>query len=236
MKNSIASLVIAAWLFVACSPYLTRYDEFNVETNVDRTFFKCLPPPADGASIDVFKCVFDEVLIEDNNLIEVTTRNTESKQPRVTYQVQGSYWRELYLFRFIGREHVYDTSYVYFTAKFKYDEDPKTKQARKVCMGFGPSFFGKVVSRGRNQVIEFQNNLKFHKEDGKFFLCKKTKKASDTVNFVMRWADMCPDALPVSKIVYLNRNKIGGTKDLVFDVDSVFHDKNALQFIYMKSF
>ncbi len=233
MKNRIYITLVAGLILVGCSPYRTSFTSFSISEQINADFFKELPQPVDG-KIDAYKCQFDEVLVEDDNLIEVTVRNENSKQDQITYQPELRYWRELYLFKYKDKDgKIY---VVYFTAKFKYDIDPTVNPpaARQVCLGFGPSYLGTEVLRGPNHVIDFTTNLKLDRKNNKYFLFKKTKGEMDHLNFVIRNDDFTEESFLVSRIINRIPNKIGGTKSLVYNVDSVFHDKRALEFHHQK--
>ena len=241
MKNRIlVSLASIGCIIFSCSPYRTPYKNFDVNEQIDASFLRELPAPREGSEIQIYRCNFNEVLVEDDNLIESTVRNERSGKPKVDYQIVKRYWRELLLIKYADKQHQdrNDTNYVYFTAKFKFEIDDSVNppRARQVCLGFGPSYLGSAVDRGRNRVIQFKRSLKLNSTDDHYYLQIKSKRKSEEVSFVLPEKEITAKSMLVSKIVYLSNNKIGGQKDLVYNVDSVFQDARVLEFHLFKKF
>jgi len=73
------------------------------------------------------------------------------------------------------------------------------------------------------------------KDNGHFYL-KPLKKSKKMNGLMFMPADFpskpssASDKFNIEKIVRLDPNKVGGYKPLVFDINTIFHDPNALQF------
>ena len=103
--------------------------------------------------------------------------------------------------------------------------------------GITPCYFG-IVDEDAN-LITFDTELTLAKANGNFYL-KLHKKKKDTKGLLFMPANFpssptTHDTFNIEKIVKLDGNKIGGYKPLVFNIDKILKDPNALQFHYVNT-
>jgi hypothetical protein len=167
-----------------------------------------------------YKLSFHERQIENGNVVDYS--NVSNDTLAVPYNVRsaGTY-QELYLVN-VPMSDTTDNLYVYYSLNYNADKE---------IVGFGPAYLGQLVPCPNNkkmQQIEFFVSLESKRK--KPFVLEKTKDATD-IKFVLRKFNQ--DTIAVSKIVEAMPNKIGGTRPLVFNTDSILGN-NKLEFTGIK--
>lgn len=234
MKSRIIFFLIAG-VTIGCSPAIT---DFNAQTDINRYFLHDLLDTAKVTHVESYKTVFYEELIEDETLIENTMRSENSTREVIHYRDRNSELhelRELYIFMWLtpdtAAEGGWRENYVYFSAKFR------ALDHTKVCIGFGPSYFGTAEIVNKYKVITFTQNLRSKpaREGNKKHYLRK-KSFSDKLQFVIAPDDYTESRFIVSKVINNDVNKIGGKKNLVYEVGNIIGDIEALRFNYITSF
>jgi hypothetical protein len=236
-RTPIYLLLLPLLLLGNCSPVKHSFSE---RTNLNGVLLKRITYTTNtttvripsGKSIRMYRTVFREYQVEKNNVLEYSVINDSSKKERVTYKEFIGYWQEIYLFR-LPAENDKNESFVYFSVRFRAAINKETRKADTVCIGFGPSYLGRLYARENEYVIHFEKTLKPVKTQGHFEL--DTKKRAD-LKFVIRKKEYSSDMFKVSRIVSAENNKIGGDKNLVYETESIFNDSLGLTFYYLRSF
>ena len=188
-------------------------------------------PDTDIAAIDsikIYTATFKETYVEDNYLLEWSELHDSSTIPRARYLNMIGNSTRLYLCVVSTRPDDVQAA-VFFSAK--YDSDGQ-------CLGFGPSYLGKI--NPAQGTIAFTTELAVTEEDDVFKLFalkKQTRKAGVIFTSDHFKSSLTNTRMPVrvDKIVLLDPNKIGGFKPVVFSIEDVLKDKNALLFRYLKT-
>jgi hypothetical protein len=241
--------LMACLCLAGCYPTIRAFDS---EKHISAKFFERILYPkrkpnkrtvmAGVDEIEVYKLVFDERLVEHNGLLEVTTVNPEADPSLISYKQFIGDWSEVYLFRLKTARNNKDGA-IYFSAKLRrlkrtIKVDGEKQQVEDtICLGFGPSYFGRFSERTHETVIQFKDELSPHYANSTYSLSKKThgkKKSPIDLIYVLR-PPHDPKDIWVSKIVNEANNKIGGYKDLVYDIDETFRYSKALLFKYKYS-
>jgi hypothetical protein len=219
---------------------------FRFSSDVNKEFFKAMPgingnkyldsTIAKGATeIQVYRSSFKEKYIEKDNLLELTELNDSSKIDDAHYLAARGYSQDLYLLKYqfayrinengILQDMPVDAS-IYFSVKHN---------GVGQTVGITPCYFG-IINNKRN-LIAFHTDLSVVKENDQFYL-KPGKNKRDLVFMPADFPEH-PVALKstfnIEKIVRIDANKIGGNKPLVFNINSLLKDSNALQFHYFKT-
>lgn len=210
---------------------------FNEHVNSEE-FFNVVPaeikrfyPDSDIAAIDSIKIYvanFKETYIEDNYLLEWSELHDSSTIPRARYLNMVGNATRLYLCT-ISTSPKDIQAAVFFSAKY---------DAEGQCLGFGPSYLGKI--NPAQGTIAFTTELAV-RESGESFQLEVTRKQNRKAGVIFTSHDFrdillhARKPVRVDKIVLLDPNKIGGFKPVVFSIDNVLKDKNALLFRYLKT-
>lgn len=240
-------MFVATYLFTGCMEQKIIFD-FNKDVN--QNFFKEIPGIGDTTFIkfpvtkkavtaEVYVSSFRERFVESDNLLEYTELNDDSKIHAADYWSVMGYSQNLYLVK-------YKFSYSVKTKNGKVIETPaegvvffSVKHNRNgYTTGVTPCYFG-IIDEEEN-LIGFNTPLTLEKSNGEFYLKPHPNKKSRNgllfmpANFPENPATT--DAgFQIEKIVNLDPNKIGGYKPLVFDINKIFNDSNALSFHYIKN-
>jgi hypothetical protein len=165
-------------------------------------------------SIRVYKATLTEKLIERDRVPEYKLINEKSKSDRLKYEVKGFY-HDLYIFRLFAKQ---EKNLVVFMGT-SYDPNG-------VCIGLGPLYQG----------FWRQGRLNFFQE---LSLVKKSPFAisgrSDSIRttFYYNTIDFSSgNELNVEQIIQSSKNKVAGSKPVIFDISKIFNDNLALLFSY----
>jgi hypothetical protein len=200
--------------------------KFNEHVNAD--FFKQVTAIAQGTDCEVeavtgivvYRAVLLERMVEKEDVLEFAMLNAESKVPYAAYKQIRGYKQELYLLRLITANGLTNAC-IYIPVKYGPGE--------RLCIGFGPAYFGCVDSLGNK--VQFFSEVKVKQQRKQFSLVGK--QAVSMLLFADRLPGMGTGGLAVQKIVFESKNKFGGSKPVVFNVAEVFHDPQALFFAAM---
>lgn len=222
-------LFAAIILFGSC---LQNKVVFSYKDNVNLNLFSEIPeltksilPLKDSVntvdSIAVYRTVFRERYIENDNIVDISLLNDSTRLPYVKYSKVIGSRQDVYLFRLYTSPEK-SNAFIFFSAKYNADKE---------CIGFGPSYFGYQSNRENMTVIDFAAELKpkFRNDAYRFYKYAKTR--------MLFIADDNGDEnrIAIKKIVLKVPNKIGSEKSLVFPVAEIFGDSAALQFDYYKT-
>jgi hypothetical protein len=245
--NKILIIIISAISFAGCLEHRVIFD-FNKDVN--QNFFKEIPGIGDtiftkfpvtkkAANAEVYVSSFRERFIENENLLEFTELNDDSKIPSVDYWSDNGYVQNLYLIK-------YKFTYAVTTKKGKIVESPAEgvvffsvrHNGRGYTTGISPCYFG-IIDPDEN-LIGFDVELILKKANGKYYLkAQPNKKNRNGLLFMPANFPSNPkkedEKFTIEKIVKLDPNKIGGNKPLVFDIAGIFHDSTALSFHYVNT-
>ncbi|HEV8286282.1 MAG TPA: hypothetical protein VGQ09_18370 [Chitinophagaceae bacterium] len=170
-------------------------------------------------SIKVYRAYLEEKLVEREAIPEYKLINIESKQPSVEL-VNTRNHHELYLFEILPDTKQADTVYVFLATSFN---------ARGQCLGLGPAYLGFL----RIDQLVIKKILKISRKDDVYQL--KAKKRTDLIFLA---EEELPQLLNTSspirikQIIRLDPNKIGGEKPIVFTIEKIFNDPDALVFTF----
>lgn len=243
--RKILFLTIGAILFAGC---LEQRILFDINKDVNQNFFKEVPglggalyikyPVTKKATTaEVYVSSFREKFIENDDLLEYSELNDSGKTSSVDYWNVNGYSQNLYLVK-------YDFSYSVKNKKGEPIDIPvigavffslKRNGQNKVT-GITPCYFG-TVDEDEN-LITFDTELTLAKKDGTFYL-KAIKKKKNVKGLLFMPANFPSspatpdDTFTIEKIVKLDANKVGGVKPLVFNINKILKDANALQFHYV---
>ena len=246
MSNSNKILAVIYFVcIIALSSCMEQKILFRFSSDVDKNFFKALPGIDSNKYLDnliskrateiqVYRSSFKEKYIEKDNLLELTELNDSSEVDEANYLTAKGYSQDLYILKYqftyrimeneIGHDIPVDAS-VYFSVKHN---------GRGQTVGITPCYFG-IINKRQN-LIAFNTDLSVVKEQDHFYL-KPGKSKKDLIfmpaNFPAQPVSF-KSTFNIEKIVRLDANKIGGNKPLVFNINSIFKDSNALQFHYFK--
>ena len=222
---------------------------FDINKNVNTTFFREVPGLGDApyikyavtkkaTSAEVYISSFREKFIENDDLLEYSELNDVSTIPSVDYWTVNGYSQNLYILK-------YNFAYSAKNKKDKIIEVPVTgavffslkRNGQNKVTGITPCYFG-IVDEDAN-LITFDTELTLAKTNGNFYL-KLHKKKKDTKGLLFMPANFpsspaTGDTFNIEKIVNLDGNKIGGYKPLVFNINRILKDPNALQFHYVST-
>ena len=244
---SCKTIITASVIAMSLSSCMEQKILFSVNKEVKRNFFKEIPglggatyfnqPVTKKAdNIQVYVSSFSEKAIEKDNLLEYTELNDSTTIPLVTYKLEFGYSQNLYLLK-------YDFTYTAKSANGNLFDVPVQgviffsvkRNGRGNTVGVTPCYFG--VINEEDDLIAFDTELTFKKDKDHYYL--KVPKRNKKLNGLLFMPADFPanpknagDKFNIEKIVRLDPNKVGGYKPLVFEIQKVFHDKNALQFHY----
>jgi hypothetical protein len=224
---------------------------FSFKNDVNKNFFKDIPGIGGdtylnqhitkmATNVQIYTSTFSEKNIENDNLLEFTELNDSTTIPFVTYKGVNGYSQNLYLLKYeFSYLVVSDDSSVSFEnpvrAVIFFSIKHNGTYSPKYSIGITPCYFG--IINEEDSLIAFDTELSLKKDNGHYYLkpAKRNKKL-DGLFFMPADFPENPkttkDKLTIKKIVRLDPNKIGGYKPLVFYIQEIFHDANALQFHY----
>jgi hypothetical protein len=238
---------IFAILFTGC---LEQRILFDFKKDVNQNFFKEVPGIGDALYInypvtkraikaDIYVSSFREKFIENDDLLEYSELNDKSKIPSVNYWDVNGYSQNLYLVRY---EFTYSVKSrngnqvdipavgaIFFSVK---------RNGQNKVTGITPCYFG-IVDEDED-LINFDTELSLAKDNGNFYLKVHPKKKNiKGLLFMPAAFPLNPtsqsEAFNIEKIVKLDGNKVGGYKPLVFNINKILRDPNALQFHYVNT-
>ncbi len=245
--KKIVFLTITAILFAGC---LEQRILFDFRKDVDQNFFKEVPGIGDALYInypvtkkairaEVYVSSFREKFIETDDLLEYSELNDKSKIPSVNYWDVNGYSQNLYLIR-------YEFTYSVKTKNGTLVDIPAVgaiffsvkRNGQNKVTGITPCYFG-TVDEDQN-LINFDTELTLQKDNSTFYLkLHKKKKNTKGLLFMPAAFPSNPtsqhDTFNIEKIVQLDANKVGGYKPLVFNINKILKDPNALQFHYVNT-
>ena len=210
-------LLVGCLWFISCKPSSLSFQE---ETQIAPPFFKNIPaianfPDLNIDSIRVYKATLAEMMVERESVPEFKLINTESKRPVVDYPVIGNY-NHLYIFRIYSKPD--KRLSVFLSAGFDFNGQ---------CTSLGPAYLGSE----RIDRYHMYKPLKVTRNDSSFTLAEKSGKFS-----VFFYAEdellRSTQKLKLYQLIDNGKNKIAGTKPVIYNVKKIFNDANALVFLY----
>lgn len=171
-------------------------------------------------ALKYYRLSFHERQVENGNVVDYSNVSNDTLAVPYNAKSAGTY-QELYLVN-IPMSDTTDNLYVYYSLNYN---------SEKQVVGFGPAYLGQLVPCPNNtkmKQIEFFVSLKSKRKAP--FVLEKTGETTD-VKFILRKFNA--DTIGVSKIVEAMPNKIGGTRPLVFNTDSILGN-NKLDFTSIK--
>ncbi|CAL1518917.1 hypothetical protein [Chitinophaga sp. MM2321] len=216
-KKHICFAVITL-LFCQCKPAANL---FTYKGQINLAFFAQLPagPGNNLAKIDsvkVYRAVLKEKLVERDEVPEYKLLNSKSAFDTVNYKVSKSY-HYLYLFQVYSARYTLDTPWVYLGTSYRPDN---------TCTNVGPAYYGYLFMYQYNMKRE----LKVSRKNPQYQLVDK-----DTIdlNIVLDRVFKPEDGfIRVKQMILADKNKIGGTKPVIFTIPKIFNDPDALFFSY----
>lgn len=183
---------------------------------------KDIPSAARGRVVEtwLYTARLEEKLVNENAVSDYKIMNAKSNKNVVDVEVEGNY-HILYLYLFkVSNKMQYG---LFVSAGY----NPSNQ-----CIGVGPAYIGRVESGKENKTFSTQWQLKLKKCKGKVTLLNK-KTDSIVLQFFSNVPMMQPqyNELQFYQVIQKTGNKIGSTgKMLVYDVNKVFNDPDALLF------
>ena len=246
---SCKKIFFAASIIFSLTGCLEQRIPFDINKNVNNTFFRLVPGLGDAPYIkyavtkkattaEVYVSSFREKFIENDDLLEYSELNDVSTIPSVDYWTVNGYSQNLYILK-------YDFTYSTKNKKDKLIEVPVAaalffslkRNGQNKVTGLTPCYFG-IVDEDAN-LITFDTELTLAKTNGNFYLkLHKKKKGTKGLLFMPANFPASPttdDTFNIEKIINLDGNKVGGYKPLVFNIDKILKDLNALQFHYVNT-
>lgn len=245
--KKILFFIIAAICFAGC---VEQRILFDFKKDVNQNFFKEIPGLSDvpyinypvtkkADKIEIYVSSFREKFIENDDLLEYSELNDKSKIPAVDYWTVNGYSQNLYLLK-------YEFTYSAKNKKDKLIDIPVVgaiffslkRNGQNKITGITPCYFG-IVDEDEN-LMNFNTELTVEKTGNTFYL--KFPKRKRNVNGLLFMPANFPsnpttqdDTFNIEKIVNLDANKVGGYKPLVFNINKILKDPNALQFHYVNT-
>lgn len=242
MSNSkIICCICVAALFGACkSPYYSiQPAEVTSGSAIDRIY----PLPASRPSVDIkkvtiFRAGIVEKLVKRDAVTEFKFANTNSRKKEDDIGISAIGGRtEMYFCEIEAVEQLQRngdtlkkavTRGILFSANFSPDDD---------CLGFGPLYTGNI-DKYKDGIKRFTTTHLFRigrkkTENGEVSFSKKNSPA--LAFFYSGLPDADQPGIRFSQVVQTSKNKISGiNKSLVYDVESIFNDPDALSFLLQK--
>jgi hypothetical protein len=219
--RTIIFLFTCCYAVCSCKPHSYL---FGFKKDITKNFFAEVPQIAgiddfSIRSIKVYRAYLEEKLVEREAIPEYKLINKESKQPSVKLVTSRNH-HELYLFEILPDTKQLDTVYVFLATSFN---------ARGQCLGLGPAYLGFL----RIDQLVIKKILKISRKGDVYQL--KARKKTDLIFLA---EEELPQPLNTSspirikQIIRLDPNKIGGEKPIVFTIEKIFNDPDALVFTF----
>ncbi len=226
----LAPALLVALLLVAC---IYRKEITFVQSDVfrDPMFFSKIEEIAkekgylrdtakQAGEILFYRVTFVERQVENGNIVDYTNVSTDSLA--VPYGMDTGTYQELYLAN-LPMNNFQDNLYVYYSLNYNAD---------KKVIGFGPAYLGQLVPCPGDTTInqiEFFASLESRRKAP--FVLQSNNEQTD-MKFVLE--NFTPNSsIVVNKIIQAAPNKIGGSRPLVFNIDSTL-GRGALNFKIVK--
>jgi hypothetical protein len=212
-------ILLCLWL-ISCKPSSLAFDE---ETQLAPAFFANIPaiaqyPELKIDSIRVYKARLEEMVVERDAVTEYKLINIESKKPTVDYPIIGDH-HNLYIFRIFSSPD--KRLSVFLSASFAIDGFSSK------CISLGPAYLGfeRIDRYNMNKL------LKVSKQDSSYLLTERSGKFN---MFFYAENEITPatERFRLYQLIDKGKNKIAGTKPVIYNVKKVFNDANALVFLY----
>lgn len=202
--------------------------------------------------VDVYKAVFKEKYIEKDSLLEYSSMNVKTTLPVVDYKDVDGFEQHLYLLHYQftyndGFSELIADAVAFLSLRYIPSAD-----SGLFSTGHGPLYWG-IISKGNivfDSVLQikkiaeqYQLALKspknkcvlVKKEEGKWQFFKKVKQYREFTLLFKPDSMLVGQGFNITKIVRMEKNRIGGTKSLIFNIPAIFGDKTALHFDYDKT-
>lgn len=239
-KKYVSFIAVLALLFPACRSARQAFKPSDIKgalfDNIMSIAEKSSPRYSISGldSVLMYKAVFRDKLVEDNNILEYALVRDGSLQPTVDYIPQSTSYFELYLFMLPSSNRL-QTPVVFFTVR--YDSD-------KTCLGFGQNYFGYASWKGYQKITERGDTLNDSTYVMEFVTKVKPKRENETYRFEKKddaklyfvVDSIKPERVTISKLLLREHNKISGDKQLVYPMELISGDKNGLTFFRKGSF
>lgn len=203
-------------------------------TNIDAPFFSNItkiwgnPSLTRIDSIVIYKARLQEEPVDRDGIPELKLINTESKQTRSNIAMLRNY-QELYLCQVFTNKKS-ERLCVFFSSGFDVHDS---------CTSLGPAYLGVI----RMEQINFKKELKLAVSKSGYNIISGKP---DSILFIARHdipathVESCDDEgasdslcnIRIKEIINLNTNKIGGTKPVIYPIEKIFSDPDALLFKY----
>lgn len=219
-SNKLYTLIAFAFL-LGCKP---RAHTFDYTRHINKEFFGNVQSIDNQInlvidSVHVYTVRFIEILVEKDGLLEYKLFNEASAATQTRLKEAFGNSQQLYFFRLFTQPS--RNIGIYLSVKYNGSEE---------CIGFGPAYFGHIRMNQVNidRVLRIKNNDEFLLKDVKkydlYFECDRNLLSRPAINKFI-----------VHHILQDGVNKIGGHKDLVFDINEIFNDPGALEFKFKES-
>jgi len=221
------------WLFImglaflsACKPASMS---FKSDEHINVNLFDELSVFEPGIKIDsirVFVALLEEQVVERDAVPEYKLINSESRKQIVDYEIEGNY-HQLYFFQLFSNPD--KRLAVFLATGWNYKD---------TCTSLGPAYLGYI----REERFRIARRLKIRQEKDQYQLQKLhcfPKKNCDQVTLFF-YADKPIRSRDEShirfhQIIMDSPNKIAGTKPVIYNINRIFNDPDAMIFTYQNT-
>ncbi|MCB0370787.1 MAG: hypothetical protein KDD45_15520 [Bdellovibrionales bacterium] len=228
-------------LLALCSCNALKHAVNFSEEDINPGMFKEIPAilvktgktqeEADMKEIVCYRSVFKQSLVENGNVVDIALLNEDSDIKPVEYKTLQGYDQDLYMFR-IMQEDTPARGDVFIYMAVKYGTVANDSETVNKYLSFPAIYLGEYA--GDNH-IRFYRSLKMkdcrsgdcHLElNGKRSLVFKTANSLYTHK---------RDSIALAEIILDEKNKVGGSKPVIFPMEKLFPDISTIKFRYLKS-
>ena len=167
----------------------------------------------------IYHAIIQEKLVESNAVAEYKLMNSLSNKKAVDLAI-NRYANELYFYEIhsVNRQ----TYGIFLAATF---ETPRK------CIGIGPLYMG-FVGVGEYGTKKFTVQSEYAIVNESTTSLPSIRKKRSFPELVFSYApEMSPPGITITHIIQKNKNKISGmNKPVVYDIEQIFNDRNALRF------
>jgi len=212
--NKILFFVLCCAL-TGCTP---KYIPFSTDNFANRSFYQNMPDfLGKNLRIDSFvmyQTTFAEKPYEGYYVIDYSEVNALNDKNILHYKPFKGNYQKLYLLRLVTEPK--DSIVIYFSMKFN---------AFDQCMGFGPSYIGKMDEA--HKLLYFNGELYTRHKKNVFSL----RKRNLPLELYMTANEMIPGhEINIEKMIVEKSFEIGN--NVVIDIPRIFRDSFALRFQY----
>jgi len=235
LNNKLYIQVLAFTLLLgSCRMKTVPFNAAKITPDFFKNVTSLWPDPSikEFDSITIYKAILQEEFVDRDGIPELKLINSASKQTRADLVAKRNY-HELYICQ-VHTNKKGEKLCVFLASSF---------DVHGKCTKLGPAYLGVI----RMEQINIKKELKIKEtKDASYFISDTTKShilfiADRTIPIA--YENLCNVDDPVDslcnirirEIINSNTNKVGGTKPVLFSIEKIFSDADALLFSYYKT-